>query len=114
LSASIWLKQNFKKTKEGYMVYKVFGNTCFNSPNSWKIKTGCIITEITNPCRTIECGCGVNFATLDWIKKHYRNKKIEVRRCIIKWSDLPGVIVPYNTDGKARCEKLKIGKVIEV
>ena len=29
-------------------------------------------------------------------------------RCRIRYEDGPGVVVPYNTDGKARCERLEL------
>lgn len=33
---------------------------------------------------------------------------IKIYRCRIRWIDLAGVVVPYNTDGKARCARLEI------
>ncbi len=31
---------------------------------------------------------------------------------LIKWEWLPGVVVPYNTDGKIRCERAMIIGVV--
>ena len=33
--------------------------------------------------------------------------------CEVEWLDLAGVVVPYNTDGKARCERLRLVRLIE-
>jgi hypothetical protein len=29
-------------------------------------------------------------------------------RCRIRWAWLPGVVVPFGTDGKARCSRLEM------
>jgi len=51
----------------------------------------------------------VNFATLEWIKqREYASCDVTVWRCRIEWMDLAGVVVPYNTDGKARCSRLRL------
>jgi hypothetical protein len=56
------------------------------------------------------CGCGVNFAPLSWIREHYSSSIIW--RCRIRWLDCVGVVVPYNTDGKARCSRLELIEVV--
>jgi len=116
LNSADWLKQNFKFDKRGRLiVYKAFGDTYYSSPSNWKIKTNQVITEIVNSCRTSSCGCGVNFATKKWIRKVYEDKvDIEIRQCYIKPIDFVDIVVPYNTDGKARCERLIIGRKVKV
>ena len=118
LSAT-WLKKYFKFNKKGCLiVYKAFGDTYYSLPSSWKIKPGVIINENVATERTVDCGCGINFATLDWIRGEYaneiKNKTIKIYQCYISPVDLADVVVPYNTDGKARCSKLKIGKEIKL
>jgi len=102
---SNWLKENFKTTKNGIIVYKDVMSTFYNKPKNWKFKQNQYLEEVANHNRTNECGCGINFATLDWCKKKSKN---EIWECLIEWIDLAGICVPYNTDGKARCERLKL------
>ena len=106
LSAAAWLRDNFASNDRGIIVYKRIGKTEYDAPASWTIEPGSVITEICNPTRTQECGCGVNFGTLDWCKNHYLYATIW--ECLIEWIDLAGVVVPYNTDGKARCERMTL------
>jgi uncharacterized protein YjbI with pentapeptide repeats len=103
LDALEWFRKSFKKTKRGVIVYKCFGGTYSANP-AWKIEPGAVISENCNPNPTDDCGCGVNFATLEWVKREHPGKTIW--RCLIPFAWLPGVVVPWNTDGKARCSKL--------
>ena len=116
LSASDWLSENFETNEKGYVVYKAEGNTYFKPPAKWKRSK--FITEVPNPSRTSDCGCGVSFATLDWIKPHFGHNAgsgwTRVRRMYLHYKDLPDVVVPYNTNGKARCGRLEKGRLIEI
>ena len=104
-----YLAKKFERTKEGYIVYKVF-NGSYISPADWNIEPGEIITEEVNSCRTNDCGCGINVAPLKWVKCEYPGK--DIYKLLIKWEWLAGVVVPYNTDGKIRCARAQIiGKV---
>ena len=107
-----WLNKNYKKNKYGYIVYKGIGNTYKNVPKYWEIKKGKYIEEILNMLRTDLCGCGVNFATKEWVKKEIP-KCNEIWECQLHWEDLADVCVPYNTDGKARCGRLQLIRVVE-
>ena len=110
LSSVNFMEAHFERTSDGYIVYKCFGGM-YTAPENWKLEPGSIISEAVNPNRTDNCGCGINVAPLDWVKKKF-NKQIW--KLLIKWEWLPGVIVPYNTDGKIRCERAMIlGKVDE-
>ena len=104
-----WFTKHFKKTKDGMLVYKCFGKE-FASPSRWKLSPGSIITENCNPNPTDDCGCGINFATRAWIMENYPHATIW--RCLIRWEWLPGVVIPWGTDGKARCSKLQLLKVM--
>jgi len=110
LSASAWMEKHFSREEnnDGYIVYKAAGETYFSAPPSWRIETNAIIKEVPNPCRTTSCGSGVNFGTARWVLLAYENSRVTVWRCLLAWSDLPDVVVPYNTDGKARCARLKL------
>lgn len=101
-----WLAENFERDDLGYIVYKAIGNTDYRPPKHWKVKAGSLLEEVPNPLPTSDCGCGVNFGTLAWVKDHYENA--EIWRCRIRWVDLPGVVVPFTTDGKARCNCLEL------
>jgi len=106
LSAVLWLADNFTHNEKGVIVYKRIGATEYSTPQNWVIAENSIITETCNPCRTNECACGINFGTRKWIDTHYQDA--DIWECLITWYDLAGVVVPYNTDGKARCERLTL------
>ena len=104
-----YLAEKFERTEDGYVVYKVF-NECYEPPAKWKVEPGEIITEEVNFCRVNECGCGINAAPLEWVKREYPGE--DIYKLLIKWEWLAGVVVPYNTDGKIRCARAQIiGKV---
>jgi hypothetical protein len=96
----------FTTDADGVIVFKAFGGTDYTPPESWKIEPGAVLEEVVNPLPTINCGCGVNFGTEEWVRKAYPNSTIW--RCRIEWLDLADVVVPYNTDGKARCGRLRL------
>ena len=111
LSQTAWLQKHFKKNKKGYLVYKTFG--AYNTPpDKWEIKKGSVITETANCQRTDTCGCGINFATREWIKNEL-DHDVVVWECLLEWEDLADTIVPYNTDGKARCQRLTLLEVVK-
>jgi len=115
LNASDWMANNFESDSKGYIVYKAFGNTntYFSAPKSWKIEAGEFIEEVVNPFPTLDCACGVNFATLEWIKSTYKMDIVVIWKCRINWKDACSIVVPYNTDGKARCGRLELLEAIE-
>jgi hypothetical protein len=98
----------FEKTENGIIVYKAIGETLYNPSPKWNIRENKYIEENVNPCRTTLCGCGVSFATINWIKKEYEKKKYDIWECLIEWDDMSDIVVPYNTDGKARCSRLRL------
>jgi hypothetical protein len=110
IKPSSWLKENFRQTKRGYVVFKDVESDFFSKPKHWVIKKGACIEEVCNENRTNDCGCGVSFGTLDWLKKNSNN---EIWECLIEWRYMADVCVPYNTEGKARCWKLKLLKPLE-
>jgi uncharacterized protein YjbI with pentapeptide repeats len=111
LDAKKWIAQNFKADEKGIIVYKRIGPTQFDPPTHWKIETGAILTEVSNPDRCTECACGVNFGTLQWCLDNY--KKANLWSCRINFVDLVDVTVPYNTDGKARCGSLELLEIVQ-
>lgn len=110
LNASKWMSNNFKKDDLGYIVYKRIGKTEYFMPSYWEIKPSKYISEIVNPDRGTVCGSGVSFGTKDWCEKHYM--AADLWKCRLRWEDLPGLIVPFHTDGKARCERLELIKIV--
>ena len=102
LEPSVWMKDNLEKTRQGYIAYKSFGSN-FTPPDYWKIKPDSEISEVVNPLPTLDCACGINVATKDW-----ENLKGRIWKVLIKWEWLPSVVVPYNTDGKFRCGRVKL------
>ena len=100
-----YITTHFETTDEGIIVYKVFGE--FNHPKpDWVIDVGSILTEVVNPDRGTDCGSGVNVGTLSWVKNN--TSKRPVWKCLVRWSWLCGVVVPFNTDGKIRCERVEL------
>ena len=109
LDAINYMEANFERTDEGYIVYKSF-NSNYTAPDRWKIEPGEVIEEVANPDRTCECGCGINVAPLEWVKNDNYKQPYKL---LIRWEWLPGVVVPYNTDGKIRCSKAQIMEAVE-
>ena len=108
LKAGEWISENFKKTRKGFVVYKKIGDTSYTKPESWKIEAGEFLEDVVNPHQTDDCGCGVNFGTREWCENNYSNS--DLWECLILFEDAPDIIVPYNTDGKARCGRLQLIK----
>lgn len=106
-----WMEENFEHDELGFIVYKTFG-AYQQPPNTWKIEAGSIIEEVVNPMPVNDCGSGINFATMQWIKNNDDTNKLPLWRCRIHWMDCVGVVVPYNTDGKARCGRLELIEVV--
>lgn len=106
------LDKMFQKTKEGYVVYKIFGKWC-EPPKYWKIREGSIIEERVDMNRDNDCSYGINVATLKWLNECLPYEH-GVWICLIKFEDLDKVCVPRYTDGKIRCGRLKLLKKIEI
>ena len=111
LSPINYLKENFERTDEGYIVYKCFNNM-YSAPDKWDISIGSVIEEEVNPNRTTICGCGINVAPLDWVRNEYPHR--QVYKLLIRWEWLSGVVVPYNTDGKIRCARAEIIEKVDL
>ena len=112
-SVQEFIKNHFEYNKTGLIVFKAFGKETPNNSNKWgKPKKNKIITEVCNPVVTNDCGCGVNCATLEWIEKQGWSN-VEVWKCVILYKDLPGLVVPWNSNGKIRCNRLKLIKQVK-
>ena len=109
MDAINYMEANFERTDEGYIVYKSF-NSNYTAPDRWKIEPGEVIEEVANPDRTCECGCGINVAPLEWVR---RDNSKQPYKLLIRWEWMPGVVVPYNTDGKIRCSKAQIIEAVK-
>ena len=109
LDAINYMEAHFERTEHGYIAYKTFGAT-YAAPKKWEIKPGAVIVENVNYDRCRNCGCGINVAPLDWVRKSYRG---EIWKVLIRWEWLVGVCVPYNTDGKIRCERVELVEIVK-
>ena len=108
LSSSDWLKENFDTYHgRGYIVFKEV-DLYKSTPPKWEYKGGNTLAETVNPNRTDDCGCGINFATLTWIKKKNVRPDLVIWKCLLTWEALADTVVPYNTNGKARCQSLQL------
>ena len=109
LRAQEWLGL-FEADELGVIVYRA-ENGQYAHPASWKFEPGLFLVETPNPDRCTTCGCGVAFATLDWVLREYPDGEIWKSR--IRWIDLADVVVPFGTDGKARCARLELIEKLE-
>ena len=106
-----WLAANCKRVRGGIEAYKTFG--LYNQPpESWKQEPGAEISEVVNPNPTDDCGCGVNVATLDWVRRN-SDKNLPIWKVLVKWEWMVGAVVPYGTDGKFRVPRAKLVEVVE-
>jgi hypothetical protein len=112
ISPAEYLELKFEKDEGGVLCYKAFG-TSFEAPEYWRIKEGSVIKENANPIRTLNCACGVNVATREWIHECWPAPR-EVWRCRIAWPDLASVVVPYGTDGKIRAERVRLLEKVDL
>jgi hypothetical protein len=112
LNPMVFMRDNFEHDDLGWIVYKTFG-AYQQLPETWKIEAGSFVEEVCNPLPTNDCGSGVNFATLKWIKNDGCTKVLPVWRCRVRWMDACGIIVPYNTDGKCRCNRLELIELVK-
>ena len=103
--------KNFDQDEKGILVWKRIGKTDYTLPSYWKISPESFLTEVVNPLPTVTCGCGVNFGTKEWARVNYETSQLWL--CRINWIDLASVVVPYNTDGKARCGRLELIKKVQ-
>lgn len=110
MSSISYMEAHFERTADGYIAYKCFGGQ-YAPPEKWEIKPGSVIEETVNPLRTTTCGSGINVAPLEWVRHEYPGK--EIWKLLIRWEWLTGVVVPYNTDGKIRCERAELVEVVE-
>ena len=109
LSTVNFLESYFERTEDGYVAYKTF-NSMYRAPDTWKIEMGSIIEENVNFNRCDDCGCGINVAPLEWVKRNYNG---DIWKVLIRWEWLCGVCVPYQSDGKVRCERVELIEVVE-
>lgn len=109
LSPIKYIKDNFETTDNGIIAYKTFGSV-YMPPKEWTIQSGSIITQSCNMNRTDTCGCGINIAPIEWVRRHCIG---DIWKVLIRWEWLCGVCVPYNTDGKIRCEMVELVEVVE-
>ena len=109
LSAVNFMKAHFERTENGYIAYKTFGGQ-YNPPEKWKIEPGSIIEESVNFDRCNDCGSGINVAPIQWVRNYYKG---DIWKVLIRWEWLAGVCVPYQSDGKIRCERVELIEIVK-
>ena len=105
----------FEKNRRGnYIAYKTFGyHQKGELPVGWSLKQRCIIEEprIERSDR-ITCGPGINVATLEWVRTFIKDHHWYYTD-IWKVELLCDPVVPLASDGKIRCEKVKLIRIVE-
>lgn len=94
LDPSDWIEENFDSDDEGIIVYKEF---TWNMPR--------LNFSMVHPSRTMLSGSGISFAPLAYLKTRGSSP---IFRCRILWRDAPSIVVPFNTEGVARCSRLQV------
>ena len=108
-SSAEWLRANTKTTKRGcILAYKAIGGTSYPARSEWKIEPGAYLTEVVNPDRGVECACGVNVGTLDFVRRNYPAPTQGVWLVGIEPVDIADVVVPFHTDGKFRAGRVRL------
>jgi hypothetical protein len=122
---SDYLDRYFERNQSdtGYIVYKAFGVT-YPPCEEWDIFPGSILYENCDMNRLNPCSYGINVAPLEWVKAYTflpasqkaitsdPGKVPDIWRCEILDRWLADVCVPYNTDGKIRCNKLRLIEIV--
>jgi hypothetical protein len=108
--AAAWIDANLQRTRGGVVAYKTFGSQ-HAPPAGWTIEAGAEVSENVNQLPTLDCACGVNVATLDWVKKHGGSGPIW--KLFIKWEWMAGGVIPWNTDGKFRVPRARLIALVE-
>lgn len=118
-SQSDFLKKYFQRNEDntGYIVYKIF-DYIFSPCKEWNICRDSIIEENCDMNRFKACSYGINVATLSWAMRHasspYSEKSIPIWKCEINDDWLADVCVPYESNGKIRCGKLKLLDIVDL
>ena len=107
-----WLEKTFDHDDKGILVYKTF-SAHYQPPAHWKFSPGSILTEVVNPLPTSDCACGINVATLSWIRANNRHGCGFIWLCRVRWEWLIGAVIPYHTDGKFRVSRLELLEVVQ-
>ena len=113
MSAIAFMDAHFERTKDGFIAYKTFGSS-YHPNDDWKIEPDSVLSEVVNPDRACSCGCGINVAPLSWVKDNATNGgRLSIWKVLIRWEWLMGVVVPFGSDGKVRCEKVELIEVVK-
>jgi len=103
-----------KNSKGNYIAYKTFGfYENGDIPKGWVIKQRRIIEEPNIECSNlIDCGPGINVGTLDWVRIFVRDYSLN-HKDIWKVELLCDPVVPLASNGKIRCEKVKLIRIVK-
>ena len=108
-----YMQNNFEKTNEGYIVYKIFDSSDKYQVH-WNIEPKSIIQEVVNRDSNSMRGGGITVFTKDYIRNNNMDEDNPmIWKCLIHWEWLIGVVVPYDTEGVIRCSRLELLEVVE-
>lgn len=110
-SAEEILRAAFQFDSEGMIAYKQFGLQN-EPPPYWTVAPGAEIAEVPCTDRSVTCGCGVNVATKKWLEDH-GEESLDTWECVIPYTALAGVVVPYAFDGKIRAARIVLRHIVK-
>lgn len=110
MSPTTFIKEHFERTPDGYIAYAVFKSQFSDNLKS-EIKSGSVVEEEVCFDRREYRARGINVAPIDWVKANHPDQ--DIWRVLIRWEWLPGVCVPFNSDGIIRCERVELLEIVK-
>lgn len=109
-----YMRKQFESSPTGgYYGYKFF-NYFRRAPSYWILEENQIISESVNYDKSLVGGSGIHIGGLDCIKRMIKLnpelKEQKIWKVYIAPEWLPGVVVPFNSDGDIRCERCQLVK----
>jgi len=105
--------KRLKRTDEGFLVYKTFGEW-HSPPEKWlPLEPGRVIEEWgVCPDRFTKCGSGINVSTLEYVLSQTDG---EIWECLLRYEDIHTVVVPNQPAHlpKFRCARVQLIRRIE-
>lgn len=93
------------------MIQTCAGNVDNSCTGKLTFEYGKILSETCNPDRGCLLGSGINVDHYHWVKQIMEPKIIY--KLLIRYEWLPGVIVPFKTEGEIRTSRVQMMEVLK-